>query len=522
MYPRNAATPPAIAVGSVVQISDGAVQTTGASARVKTGTGAWGASAGTLTCDTTSGVWYYAPTQGETDAESFMVAVYKASCLPCTATVVTTASATAGYAGVDWGKVTSATSTVNLSGTTIKTATDVETDTADIQTRIPAALTGAGNIKADAQVVSDKTGYSISGTKTTLDALNDIPATDIVSGGAITTSGGRANANVVYWVDGAITEYYLVGVGQHLPAVRLSTDETGSHLTAIPWNASWDAEVQSECNDALVVLGLDHLVSASVAGTDITDNSIIAKLVSKSATADWDSYNNTTDSLEALLDRGDAAWVTATGFATSSALATAQSDLDILTGADGATLATSQPNYAPATAAALAVVDAIVDKVDTAMELDGAVYRFTTNALEQAPSGGGGDATVANQTTIITHLTDIKGATWSASTDTLEQLADAIAANPTASEIWAAITSAAANKIADHILRRSLASARASSDGDTVAFRSLIGAISKLVNKLVRSGATLTINEEDDATPFATQTIGTSANAEPIVSLDTN
>lgn len=48
-----------------------------------------------------------------------------------------------------------------------------------------------------------------------------------------------------------------------------------------------------------------------------------------------------------------------------------------------------------ASAANLAIVDDIVDdikavtvKLDTAVELDGAVYRFTTNALEQAPSGG--------------------------------------------------------------------------------------------------------------------------------------
>ncbi len=37
----------------------------------------------------------------------------------------------------------------------------VQADTDDIQTRLPAALTGAGNIKADAQVVSDKTGYAL-------------------------------------------------------------------------------------------------------------------------------------------------------------------------------------------------------------------------------------------------------------------------------------------------------------------------------------------------------------------------
>lgn len=37
----------------------------------------------------------------------------------------------------------------------------IEADTQDIQSRLPAALTGAGNIKADALVVSDKTGYAI-------------------------------------------------------------------------------------------------------------------------------------------------------------------------------------------------------------------------------------------------------------------------------------------------------------------------------------------------------------------------
>lgn len=75
---------------------------------------------------------------------------------------------------------------------------------------------------------------------------------------------------------------------------------TGSGLSAIPWNASWDSEVQSEVNDALVAIGLDTVVSTAVTGADITDDSIIAKLVSASATADWDDFNNSTDSLQAL------------------------------------------------------------------------------------------------------------------------------------------------------------------------------------------------------------------------------
>jgi hypothetical protein len=39
-------------------------------------------------------------------------------------------------------------------------------------------------------------------------------------------------------------------------------------------------------------------------------------------------------------------------------------------------------------------------------------------------SSGGGDASAANQTTIISHLTDIKGGTFSGSTDSLEAIRD--------------------------------------------------------------------------------------------------
>jgi hypothetical protein len=58
---------------------------------------------------------------------------------PTTAGRTLDVSAT-GEAGVDWANVGSPTTVVGLTGTTVKTATDVETDTADIQTRLPAAL----------------------------------------------------------------------------------------------------------------------------------------------------------------------------------------------------------------------------------------------------------------------------------------------------------------------------------------------------------------------------------------------
>jgi len=64
------------------------------------------------------------------------------------------------------------------------------------------------------------------------------------------------------------------------------------------------AQVNAEVDTALVDIGLDHLVSAAVVGTDVTDNSIIARLVSSSATADWDTFVNTDDSLQAISESG--------------------------------------------------------------------------------------------------------------------------------------------------------------------------------------------------------------------------
>jgi len=85
----------------------------------------------------------------------------------------------------------------------------------------------------------------------------------------------------------------------------------------------------------------------------------------------------------------------------------------------------------------------------------------------------------------------------------------------------ATLTAAAGNKLADHVLRRSLASARASSFGDSVVFRSLVGAASKLVNKITASDVLLTVYAEDDTTSFGTQAITSDPAAEPITGLDT-
>lgn len=76
------------------------------------------------------------------------------------------------------------------------------------------------------------------------------------------------------------------------------------------------ADIKSEADDALTDIGLDHLIAAAD-GDDPVDGSIMAHLAA--ASEDWSDFVPSTDSLQALRDRGDAAWPTATGFSTHSA-----------------------------------------------------------------------------------------------------------------------------------------------------------------------------------------------------------
>lgn len=79
------------------------------------------------------------------------------------------------------------------------------------------------------------------------------------------------------------------------------------------------------------------------------------------------------------------------------------------------------------------------------------------------------------------------------------------------------------NKIADHVLRRALSSAAASSNGDSVSFRSLLGGLRKLTNRTRLNSLTsrLEVYAEDDATLAAEQDYTSTADADPITEVDT-
>lgn len=111
------------------------------------------------------------------DGKTINAALFSFSLENRSALISTTAGRTldvsaGGEAGVDWANVGSPTTALNLSGTTVKTATDVETDTADIQSRIPAALV-SGRMDASVGAAAANT---LTASALATDAVTEIAA----------------------------------------------------------------------------------------------------------------------------------------------------------------------------------------------------------------------------------------------------------------------------------------------------------------------------------------------------------
>lgn len=165
-----------------------------------------------------------------------------------------------GAAGIDWANVENPTTTLNLSGTTVKDATDVTT------------------------VVASGT-HGNAALKTLIDTVDNFIDTEVAA--IISAIGTPSN----------------LGSGATLAANAVDISGLLSPIADIDSNVSSLNDLSTADIDArLAAIGLDHLVSTSVAGADVADNSIFAKMVSKSATADWDTFVNTTDALEASRD----------------------------------------------------------------------------------------------------------------------------------------------------------------------------------------------------------------------------
>lgn len=157
----------------------------------------------------------------------------------------------------------------------------------------------------------------------------------------IRTAVGLASANL---------DTQLAATKTVADAILVDTAEigaAGAGLSGIPWNASWDAEVQSECTDALnaydpptraeLASDINSVLAKSLAYTQLivrsdaaiaTDNATELTAINADGGSGAGGFSNQTDSVQAIRDRGDTAWTTGAGGSAPSAASIADAVWD--------------------------------------------------------------------------------------------------------------------------------------------------------------------------------------------------
>lgn len=401
------------------------------------------------------------------------------------------------------------------------------------------------------------------------DAAGGLPISD--AGGLDLDAQIGTDIDAILVDTGTTLQGELDGIQADTEDLQTQIGVAGAGLTAVPWNAAWDAEVQSEATDALNAYDpptkaeLDSAVAplATAAALATVDGIVDDILVDTGTTlqGELDGIQADTEDLQTQIGVAGAGltavpWNAAWDAEVQSEAADALNAYDPPTNTEMEARTLVAANYA--TAAALTAVDdyvdtevaaikAVTDKLDTALELDGAVYRYTTNALEQAPSGGSAPTVEqirqemdANSTKLADILTDtgttldalikdvptvaefeartLVAADYTVVSDLgTVQTGDAYArlgapAGASVSADIAALPTATEN--ADEILKRDWTSVTGE------AARSVLNALRFLRNKWSVAGTTLTVTKEDDSTPAWTAALTTNAAADPVTGSD--
>lgn len=271
--------------------------------------------------------------------------------------------AVGGEAGIDWANINQPSTTQVLNGTTIKTAADVETkvdtinnfvdtEITDIQTRLPASLGTNGSMKSDLIDVNGVASTSTGGRQEVNSTHwgGTAVASALVRGNLIQVGGSATpvtNITRVYNTDFAIN--YENGSGWDINVVNgdinggillldiLTYFNINQGFVTNSFSTAAKTELQTEANDALIANRLDELLAAD---SDIdgaqppTVGSVFHELMTK--TAGSFTYDQTTDSLEALRDRIDS-----TASTTQTLVVACNDDVDVTNARIGAFPGTS-------------------------------------------------------------------------------------------------------------------------------------------------------------------------------------
>lgn len=216
------------------------------------------------------------------------------------------------------------------------------------------------------------------------DAITDAKVASDVTIASVTGAVGSVTGNVGGNVVGSVASV-TAGV-----TVTTNNDKTGYGLSGAAVQAIWDA-----LTSALTTVGsIGKKLADWTIGTAQTGDSFarLGAPAGASVSADIAAVKAETAAILA-----DTSVIGATGeglttLATQASVNTVDDFLDTEIAAILADTNELQTDWVNGGRLDLLIdaIKAVTDKLDTALELDGAVYRYTTNALEQGPAGGGG------------------------------------------------------------------------------------------------------------------------------------
>ena len=475
-----------------------------------------------------------------------------------------------GAVGIDWGNVENPTTAVDLSATDIQlcdTVTTLTGHTAQTGDTYALANGSAGFVAIDTVVDGIQTDLDngtdgLGALKALIDALNDLSAAAVNA--EVDTALADIHLDHLLAVDydpaskpGTATALLNELVESDSGVSRFTanaleqgpdTDHTGtgSGLTAIPWNAAWDAEVQSEVDDALTAYN-------AVATTDLPSNFADLSITATTGRVDVAAVAGTSQTagdLAALITTVDTvvdsilvdtAEIGAAGAGLTAVPWNAAWDAEVQSEVQDAIEANHldhllavdyDPASKPGTATAL---------LNELVESDGGVSRFTANALEEAPSGGGGGGLTAlgsgtaqggTSTTIqlaaastfaddelignMVKITSGTGAGQSrqitdhvSSTDT-SSVDRAWTTTPDATSVYEIVEGHLPETVADAVLTRNVSNVESAAGEHTLCTSILAGLESAI------SGTTWTIYETDGTTVHVTKTVGKTSGDAPI------
>ena len=319
------------------------------------------------------------------------------------------------------------------------------------------------------------------------DALASDAVTEIQSG--LATAAALATVDTV--VDGIQTDLSngtdgLGAIKADTAAILVDTaviGAAGAGLTAIPWNASWDAEVQSEVTDALAVYDppTKAELDSGLAALNDLDTAGVATAVWNAATATYGSAGSYGLLVETNLDAAVSGATAPTAAAVADAVWDEALSGHLSAGSTGEALNAAGAAGDPWTTT--------LPGAYTGSQAGKMLFDIITDTAEIGAAGAG--------------LTAVP---WNASWDAEVQ-----------SEVTDALTAASiptATENADALLNRDMS---AVTDSNA---RTPLNAFRFLRNKYSISGTTLTVTKEDDATSAWTAVLTTSAGADPVVGSD--